>query len=149
MGRDRIVAPEINEVHPRFGTPYRAVAITGGLILFFIVAGNVELLATLGSVLHLIIYGLLNIALIVFIEPMVVAISAALVGAAVLWYFGYARSRTEAMGELSEFILSRRDRMPDAAVSAAASVKPDSGQHHVMVSLANPEHEEDYHAVLD
>jgi nucleotide-binding universal stress UspA family protein len=176
MGRDRIVAPELNEVHPRFGTPYRAIAITGGLILLFIVAGNVELLATLGSVLHLIIYGLLNVALIVFreaevaeydpvftvplypftpivgtivsfalivfIEPMVVAISAALVGAATLWYFGYARSRTEAEGELSEFILSRRQRMPDAAVSAATSVKPDGGQHRVMVPLANPEHEE-------
>jgi len=176
MGRDRIVAPEINEIHPRFGTPYRAIAVTGGLILLFIVAGNVELLATLGSVLHLIIYGLLNVALIVFreaevaeydpvftvplypftpivgtivsfalivfIEPMVVAISAALVGAATLWYFGYARSRTEAEGELSEFILSRRQRMPDAAVSAATSVKPDGGQHRVMVPLANPEHEE-------
>jgi len=149
MGRDRIVAPELNEVHPRFGTPYRAIAITGGLILLFIVAGNVELLATLGSVLHLLIYGLLNVELIVFIEPTVIAISDALVGAAVLWYFGDARSRTEAMGERSAFILSRRDRMPDAAVSAATSVKPDGGDYRVMAPLANPEHEEDYHAVLD
>jgi amino acid transporter/nucleotide-binding universal stress UspA family protein len=177
MGRDRILTPRINEVHPRFGTPYRAIAITGGLILAFIVAGNVELLATLGSVLHLVIYGLLNLALIVmreadvagydpsfrvplypftpilgaltafalivFIDPVVILIGAGLVFGAILWYFGYARTRTEAMGELSEFILSRSDSMPGTAVSAAHSVKPDGGQHRVMVPLANPEHEED------
>ncbi|MEF8782392.1 MAG: amino acid permease [Haloarculaceae archaeon] len=176
MGRDRILSPEINQVHPRFGTPYRAIAITGGLILLFIVAGNVELLASLGSVLHLVIYGLLNIALIVFreadvadydpdftvplypftpiagalvsfalivfINPLVIAIGAGLVVGAVLWYLGYARTRTEAMGELSEFILSRSETMPGSAVSAAQSIKPDGGEYRVMVPLANPEHEE-------
>jgi amino acid transporter/nucleotide-binding universal stress UspA family protein len=177
MGRDRILTPDINQVHPRFGTPYRAIAITGGLILVFILAGNVELLASMGSVLHLIIYGLLNIALIVmreadveeyepdfrvplypftpilgmlasfaliaFIEPQALWISAGLVVAALLWYLFYARTRTEAMGELSEYILSRSESMPDAAVSAAESVKPDGGEYRVMVPLANPEHEED------
>ncbi|WP_436936133.1 amino acid permease [Halovenus marina] len=66
MGRDKLVAPSINEVHPRFSTPYRAIAITGGLILLFLLLGNLEILATAGSVLHLIVYGLLNISLIVF-----------------------------------------------------------------------------------
>jgi amino acid transporter/nucleotide-binding universal stress UspA family protein len=176
MGRDRILTPHINQIHGRFGTPYRAIATTGGLILLFIAVGNVELLATMGSVLHLVIYGLLNIALIVmreadvaeyepsyrvplypftpilgaivsfaliaFIDPTVIALGAGLVAAAALWYFGYARTRTEAMGELSEFILSRSDRMPESAVSAAESVKPDGGRYRVMVPLANPEHEE-------
>ena len=176
MGRDRIVTPQINQVHPRFGTPYRAIAITGGLILLFIVAGNVELLASLGSVLHLVIYGLLNIALIVFreadvdeydpdfrvplypftpilgalvsfalivfINPLVIAIGAGLVVGAVLWYLLYARTRTEAMGELSEFILSRSETMPESAVSAAESIAPDGGEFRVMVPLANPEREE-------
>jgi amino acid transporter/nucleotide-binding universal stress UspA family protein len=68
MGRDRLVTPKLNEVHHRFSTPYRAIGITGALILLFIVFGNVELLATLGSVLHLIIYALLNVGLIVFRE---------------------------------------------------------------------------------
>jgi amino acid transporter/nucleotide-binding universal stress UspA family protein len=68
MGRDNIVTPDLNEIHPRFATPYRSIAITGGLILLFIVGGTVETLATLGSVLHLIIYGLLNVALIVMRE---------------------------------------------------------------------------------
>lgn len=68
MGRDKLVSPQLNEIHARFGTPYRAIALTGGFILIFIVVGNLELLATAGSVLHLIVYGLLNLALIVFRE---------------------------------------------------------------------------------
>jgi amino acid transporter/nucleotide-binding universal stress UspA family protein len=73
MGRDRIVTPELNEIHPRFGTPYRSIAITGAFILVFILFGNVRTLSTLGSILHLIIYALLNVALIVFRETDVVA----------------------------------------------------------------------------
>ena len=65
MGRDRIVSPALNEIHERFATPYRSIAATGALILVFIVFGDVETLATAGSALHFIIYGLLNVALIV------------------------------------------------------------------------------------
>ena len=68
MGRDRIVTPELNEIHGRFGTPYRAIGITGALILLFILVAPISTLAELGSVLHLVIYGLLNIALIVMRE---------------------------------------------------------------------------------
>jgi amino acid transporter len=177
MGRDRIVTPELNEIHPRFGTPYRAIGITGALILVFIAVAPIETLASMGSVLHLVIYGLLNIALIVFresnvedydpsyevplypitpivgtlvsfaliafIAPLVIGLSAVLVVGAVLWYLLYARTRTTQNGVLSEYILSRADRMPDTAVSAAASVQPDGGQYRVMVPLANPENETD------
>ncbi|RDZ63532.1 amino acid transporter [Haloferax sp. Atlit-12N] len=65
MGRDRIVSTALNEIHPRFGTPYRSIAITGGFILLFILLADVNTLANAGSVLHLIIYGLLNVSLIV------------------------------------------------------------------------------------
>lgn len=68
MGREKIITPKLNEIHPRFGTPYRSIAVTGALIIVFLVAGNLELLATAGSVLHLIVYGLLNLALIVMRE---------------------------------------------------------------------------------
>ncbi|WP_290819492.1 amino acid permease, partial [Halovivax sp.] len=68
MGRDRIISDWINEVHPRFATPYRSIALTGALILLFILYGDVETLAKAGSVLHLIVYGLLNLALIVYRE---------------------------------------------------------------------------------
>ncbi|MFB6183554.1 MAG: amino acid permease [Haloarculaceae archaeon] len=177
MGRDRIVSPDLNEIHPRFGTPYRSIGVTGGLILLFILAGSVETLATMGSVLHLVIYGLLNVALVVmheadaadydpdyevplypitpilgtvtsfalvvFIAPTIVALSAALVVGAVAWYFLYARTRATKQGILSQFILERADRMPASAVTAASSVAPDGGEYRVMVPLANPEHETD------
>ncbi|WP_277553428.1 amino acid permease [Halobaculum limi] len=177
MGRDRIVSPELNEIHPRFGTPYRAIAITGALILVFIFLGNVEILSTLGSVLHLVIYALLNVALIVmreadvegydpsytvplypivpvlgaivslalivFIEPLVVLIGGAFVAFAVVWYLVYARSRTTSEGALSEFVRSRSDDLPDAAVGAADAVAPDGGEYKVMVPLANPASEAD------
>ncbi|MFB6082532.1 MAG: amino acid permease [Halanaeroarchaeum sp.] len=68
MGRDGIVSPWLNEVHERFATPYRSIGLTGVFILAFIVFGDVETLATAGSVLHLLIYGLLNVALIVMRE---------------------------------------------------------------------------------
>jgi len=65
MGRDNIVTPKLNEIHDRFATPYRSIGITGLLILVFILTADLELLSSIGSALHLIIYGLLNIALIV------------------------------------------------------------------------------------
>jgi amino acid transporter/nucleotide-binding universal stress UspA family protein len=177
MGRDNIVTPSLNEIHPRFSTPYRSIAVTGLLILAFIAAGTVEALATMGSVLHLIIYGLLNVALIVmreadpadydpdyevplypftpilgmltsfaliaFISEVIIALSVALVAGAVLWYFLYARSRTDKQGILGQYVLSRADEMPDAAVSAASGVQPDGGDYRVVVPLANPETEKD------
>jgi amino acid transporter/nucleotide-binding universal stress UspA family protein len=65
MGRDKLISNKLNAIHPSFATPYRSIAVTGGIILAFVVLGNVEILAKAGSVLHLIVYGLLNIALIV------------------------------------------------------------------------------------
>lgn len=68
MGRDKIVTPELNRIHPRFGTPYRAIGLTGAFILLFIIAAPINTLASIGSFLHLVIYGLLNIALVVMRE---------------------------------------------------------------------------------
>jgi amino acid transporter/nucleotide-binding universal stress UspA family protein len=65
MGRDKLISDKLNAIHPSFATPYRSIAVTGGLILLFIVVGDVKTLAKAGSVLHLIVYGLLNVALIV------------------------------------------------------------------------------------
>jgi len=182
MGRDEIITPSLNEIHPRFSTPYKSIAITGGLILAFILAGDlvggnaILTLSGAASFLHLVIYGLLNISLVVmrtadpeeyqpdfrvplypftpilgaitsfaliaYIEPGVRLFGTAIIGASILWYVFYARTRTTKQGILSEYILSRSDTMPDAAVTAAESVRPDGGQHRVMVPLANPEHEE-------
>jgi len=68
MGRDKIVPDSLNEIHPRFATPYRSILVTGVITLAFVVGGTVELLSQAASVLHLVVYGLLNLALIVFRE---------------------------------------------------------------------------------
>ena len=183
MGRDEIVSPSLNEIHPRFSTPYKSIAITGGLILAFILGGDlvggnaILTLSGIASFLHLVIYGLLNIALVVMrvadpeeyqpdfrvplypFTPIAGTITsfaliyyigsgprlfgAGIIGASVLWYVFYARTRTTKQGILSEYILDRSDEMPDAAVSAASSVAPDGGEYTVMVPLANPKHESD------
>jgi amino acid transporter/nucleotide-binding universal stress UspA family protein len=70
MGRDGIVTNWLNEIHPEYSTPYRSIFLTGGLIVVFIAAlgRDIEVLAKAASVLHLIVYALLNAALIVFRE---------------------------------------------------------------------------------
>ncbi|MFD1585603.1 amino acid permease [Halorientalis brevis] len=183
MGRDRLITPALNNIHPRFATPYRSIAVTGGLILFFILAANaiggnaIVSLSSTASFLHLVIYGLLNIALIVmrtadpseyepdyrvplypitpilgaissfaliyFIDATILQLGFALVGAAILWYFVYARSRAEKQGILGEYIQERSETMPDSAVAAASGVEPDGGTYRVMVPLANPENEKE------
>jgi len=68
MGRDKLVSDWLNAIHERYATPHRSIALTGALILLFIAVGDVKTLAKAGSVLHLIVYGLLNLALIVMRE---------------------------------------------------------------------------------
>ncbi len=70
MGRDRIVTDWLNQIHPRFATPYRSILVTGVMIILFVVllGRDVGLLAEAASVLHLIVFALLNLAVIVFRE---------------------------------------------------------------------------------
>ena len=70
MGRDRIVTNWLNEIHPSFATPYRSILVTGGIIVVFIAAlgTRIEVLAKAASVLHLVVYALMNVALLVFRE---------------------------------------------------------------------------------
>jgi len=70
MGRDKLVSNWLNEIHPQFATPYRSIILTGGMILVFIalLGQDLEILAKAASVLHLVVYALMNAALIVFRE---------------------------------------------------------------------------------
>ncbi|WP_266081865.1 amino acid permease [Haladaptatus caseinilyticus] len=70
MGRDRIVTNWLNEIHPAYATPFRSIVLTGGMIVVFIVllGQDIEVLAKAASVLHLVVYALMNAALIVFRE---------------------------------------------------------------------------------
>ncbi|QLH78175.1 amino acid permease [Halosimplex rubrum] len=70
MGRDGIVTDWLNDIHPSFATPYRSIFVTGAVIIVFIAAlgQQLEVLAKAASVLHLIVYALINVGLIVFRE---------------------------------------------------------------------------------
>ncbi|WP_135363686.1 amino acid permease [Halosimplex halophilum] len=70
MGRDGIVTDWLNDIHPSFATPYRSILVTGAVILVFIAAlgKQLEVLAKAASVLHLIVYALINVGLVVFRE---------------------------------------------------------------------------------
>jgi len=175
MGRDKIVTNWLNEIHPNFATPYRSILVTGGLIIVFIafLGRDIEVLAKAASVLHLIVYALMNAALIVFreadtpeydpdftvplypITPILgavlslglvafmdgieIALSAAFVIAAVVWYFVYARDKTEQQGVLSDYIRNRDKEFPDQVVEAADAVAPTGNKGPtIMVAVANP-----------
>ena len=70
MGRDEIVTDWLNKIHPRFATPSRSIVVTGAMIVGFVVllGRDIALLAEAASVLHLIVFALLNIAVIIFRE---------------------------------------------------------------------------------
>ncbi|MFC6837247.1 amino acid permease [Halomarina ordinaria] len=179
MGRDKIVTNWLNEIHPKFATPYRSIVLTGGLIVVFIalLGQDLEVLSKAASVLHLVVYALMNAALIVFREadapeydpdfrvplypltPLLgivlslgllgfvgsreLALSAAFVVGAVVWYFAYARRHTDGQGLLGEYIRTRGETMPETVVTAAETVAPESaaradGASTVMVALSNP-----------
>ncbi len=175
MGRDKIVSDSLNEIHPKYATPYRSIAVTGVMILVFIVllGETVEILSSAASVLHLVVYALINVSLIVFreadapeydpvftvpfypftpilgfvfslaliyfMDPVASAIGLLFVVFAVVWYFVYARHKTDREGLLSNYILERSEEMPDSAVSAASAVKPQGeDEPQVMVAIANP-----------
>lgn len=66
MGRDRILTSWLNEVHQRFRTPYRAILVTGGVILALIAIGvGIETLADVASFTYLMTYALVHIAVFV------------------------------------------------------------------------------------
>lgn len=66
MGRDKILTSWLNKVHSKFRTPFRAILITGVVILVLIGIGvGIETLADVASFLYLITYALVHIAVIV------------------------------------------------------------------------------------
>lgn len=66
MGRDKILTDWLNKIHGTFRTPFRAILITGIVILVLIGLGmGIETLADVASFLYLITYALVHVAVIV------------------------------------------------------------------------------------
>lgn len=66
MGRDKILTDWLNDIHKTYRTPYRAILITGLVILILIAFGvGIETLADVASFSFLITYALVHVAVIV------------------------------------------------------------------------------------
>jgi amino acid transporter len=65
LSRDALLPRGASAINIRFGTPHVALLAAGGPILVLVATGQVELLAEVASFLHLVMYGLLCVALIV------------------------------------------------------------------------------------
>ena len=67
MARDHLVSPRFARLG-RFGTPTAAVAVTAGLMVAVILLFDVEAIAKLASAFQLVIFGLINVAVVVMRE---------------------------------------------------------------------------------
>lgn len=65
MGRDGYLPGKIFRLHPKFKTPYTAIAAVGVIILFFTFSGEVELVAHLANFCYLFALILVNLSVIV------------------------------------------------------------------------------------
>jgi amino acid transporter len=65
LSRDALLPRRASEVNLRYGTPHVALLAAGGPILVLVATGEVELLAEVASFLHLVMYGLICVALII------------------------------------------------------------------------------------
>jgi amino acid transporter len=65
VSRDALLPAWASRMNLRYGTPHVALALAGGPVLVLTASGRVEILAEVASFLHLIMYGLMCVALIV------------------------------------------------------------------------------------
>ncbi|PSP78148.1 hypothetical protein BRC81_08905 [Halobacteriales archaeon QS_1_68_20] len=65
MGADRVLTDRLHSVHPSFGTPYRAILLTGaGIALLVVLRVGIDVLAEVASFMFLLTYGLVHVALV-------------------------------------------------------------------------------------
>ena len=64
LSRDALIPQKASEINLKYGTPHVALFAAGGPIFVLVATGQVELLAEVASFLHLVMYGLICIALI-------------------------------------------------------------------------------------
>ncbi len=62
MGRDGLLPEWLSEVHERFHTPYKSILVTAGAMILLVIFVDVMGLVKLGSAFNLIIFGLINIS---------------------------------------------------------------------------------------
>jgi amino acid transporter len=65
LSRDALLPRRASRINLRYGTPHVALLAAGGPILVLVATGRVEVLAEVASFLHLVMYGLIAVAVLV------------------------------------------------------------------------------------
>ena len=68
LSRDKLVPQTFSYIHPRFATPMIAILSTGAVMILIIIFLPVEEIAKMASAFQILVYSLVNLALIVFRE---------------------------------------------------------------------------------
>ncbi|CAN5915885.1 APC family permease [soil metagenome] len=66
MSRDALLPSRLERIHPRFATPAAAIGVTGGVLLLLVAFVPVIDLAKLASAFQILVFGLINVALLIF-----------------------------------------------------------------------------------
>ncbi len=68
MARDKLAPPSLTEIHEKWGTPVRAITLTGAVMLLLIAFVPILQIAKLASAFQIIVFALVNGAVIAFRE---------------------------------------------------------------------------------
>ncbi len=71
MARDGLMAEWFNRIHRRFRTPFRSILVTGVMMIALLILFEVETLAKMGSVFNILVFAMLNLAVVLLrrIQP--------------------------------------------------------------------------------
>ncbi|WP_336000073.1 universal stress protein [Halorientalis halophila] len=68
MARDKLAPPSLTEIHEKWGTPSKAITLTGAVMLVLIAFVPVEEIAKLASAFQIVVFALVNGAVVAFRE---------------------------------------------------------------------------------
>jgi amino acid transporter len=68
MARDQLAPPSLTEIHDSWGTPARAITLTGAVMLALIAFVRIQDIAKLASAFQIVVFALINAAVVAFRE---------------------------------------------------------------------------------
>ncbi len=166
MARDGLVPDRLEDVSARYNTPANAIALTGAVMVVLVTVFPIERIAQFGSAFQILVFILLNVALIGFREGAIEEYSPAfvsplypwlqfvgigggiivltqmglvpflgslvIVAGSLLWYYLYARPRTDREGAARSGV---RQSVGESAVERTAELFADRRRYDVLVAL--------------
>jgi APA family basic amino acid/polyamine antiporter len=163
MGRDGLMSNRLNVTHDRFGTPHRAIIVTGMVTSLLILVGLrietiIALLAQVASFSFLVSYALVHVALIVFrqadpdeyepsfeipallypVIPVLGVLMTVIVISQMATSIILVGSGVIVLGVVWYFVYARERVVEEGLIDEAIRQKP-TDRYRVVVPIANPE----------